>query len=130
LLIGYANNASLSNLPNADTYYVSIEEENLMSSLPPPILYVSGTPLQLVSSARYLGIELTQDLSWSLHISHLCAKAMQATYWILLYHHFYKHANTDCLTLDLLQLIKYCIIFIINQNKLFIISVRREQRVT
>jgi hypothetical protein len=46
-------------------------------SLPPPILYVSGTPLQRVPSVRYLGIELTQDLSWSLHISHLCAKARQ-----------------------------------------------------
>ena len=70
------------------------------SSLPPPILYVSGTPLQRVTSVRYLGVELTQDLSWSLHISHLCAKAWQLIG--LLYRRFYKHANTA----TLLQLYK------------------------
>ena len=70
------------------------------SSLPPPILYVSGTPLQCVTSVRYLGVELTQDLSWSLHVSHLCAKARQLIG--LLYRRFYKHANTA----TLLQLYK------------------------
>ena len=65
------------------------------SSLPPPILYVSGTPLQRVTSVRYLGVELTQDLSWSLHVSHLCAKARQ--FIGLLYRRFYKHANTATL---------------------------------
>ena len=70
------------------------------SSLPPPILYVSGTPLQRVTSVRYLGVELTQDLSWSLHVSHLCAKARQLIG--LLYRRFYKHANTA----TLLQLYK------------------------
>ena len=69
------------------------------SSLPPPILYVSAT-LQRVTSVRYLGVELTQDLSWSLHISHLCAKAWQLIG--LLYRRFYKHANTA----TLLQLYK------------------------
>ena len=70
------------------------------SSLPPPILYVSGSPLQRVTSVRYLGVELTQDLSWSLHASHLCAKARQLIG--LLYRRFYKHANTA----TLLQLYK------------------------
>ena len=87
-LIRYAGNASLSNLPNM------LVSRKRTSSLPPPILYVSGTPLQHVTSVRYLGVELTQDLSWSLHISarppmyswsHLCAKLeSQADYWITL----------------------------------------------
>ena len=46
-------------------------------------------------SVRYLGIELISDLSWSSHISHLCAKARQLVG--LLYRRFYKHASTSIL---------------------------------
>ena len=54
------------------------------SSLPPPILYVSGTPLQRVTSVRYLGVELTQDLSWSLHVAILLMCQSQTAYWVTL----------------------------------------------
>ena len=64
-------------------------------SIPPPILYVSEIPLQLVSSVRYLGIQLNSDLSWSPHITNLCTKARQLVG--LLYCRFYKHANTSTL---------------------------------
>ena len=69
-------------------------------SIPPPILYVSEIPLQLVSSVRYLGFQLNSDLSWSPHITNLCTKARQLVG--LLYRRFYKHANTS----TLLQLYK------------------------
>ena len=69
-------------------------------SIPPPILYVSEIPLQLVSSVRYLGVQLNSDLSWSPHITNLCTKARQLVG--LLYRRFYKHANTS----TLLQLYK------------------------
>ena len=64
-------------------------------SIPPPILYVSGTPLLSVSSVRYLGVQLNSDLSWSPHISNLCAKARRLVG--VLYRRFYKHANTSTL---------------------------------
>ena len=77
--------------------HIGIKEENLQ---PSSTHSVSGTPLQRVISVRYLGVKLTQDLSWSLHVSHLCAKARQLIG--LLYRRFYKHANTA----TLLQLYK------------------------
>ena len=64
-------------------------------SIPPPILYVSGTPLLSVSSVRYLRVQLNSDLSWSPHISNLCAKARRLVG--VLYRQFYKHVNTSTL---------------------------------
>ena len=79
--------------------YITLATKNTCT-IPPPILYVSGTPLHLVSSVRYLGIQLNSDLSWSCHTSNLCNKAGQLVG--LLYRWFYKHANTS----TLLQLYK------------------------
>ena len=69
-------------------------------SLPPPILYILEAPLQQMTSVRYLGIQINSDLSWSPHVTNLCAKTRRLVG--LLYRRFYKHASTT----TLLQLYK------------------------
>ena len=38
-------------------------------------LTINGSPIQQVSSFTYLGVTLSQDLSWGLHIDKVCLKA-------------------------------------------------------
>ena len=44
--------------------------------------YLHGEQLQQVSSAKYLGVELTNDLSWNNHISSITAKAHKTSAFI------------------------------------------------
>ena len=67
---------------------------------PPPPIIVQDTPLSLVDSVKYLGIQINSDLSWSPHVANLCNKVRRLIG--LLYCRFYKH--TDSTTL--LQLYK------------------------
>ncbi|KAF7708963.1 hypothetical protein HF521_018020, partial [Silurus meridionalis] len=41
---------------------------------------ISGTPMKRVDSFRYLGVHITQDLSWSCHTNTLVKKAQQRLY--------------------------------------------------
>ncbi|KAI5616827.1 gastrula zinc finger protein XlCGF28.1-like [Silurus asotus] len=43
-------------------------------------LNICGTPVKRVDSFRYLGVHITQDLSWSCHINTLVKKARQRLY--------------------------------------------------
>ncbi|KAI5607797.1 gastrula zinc finger protein XlCGF28.1-like [Silurus asotus] len=43
-------------------------------------LNIYGTPVERVDSFRYLGVHITQDLSWSCHINTLVKKARQRLY--------------------------------------------------
>ncbi|KAK0142349.1 hypothetical protein N1851_019870 [Merluccius polli] len=45
-------------------------------------LIISGEPVERVPSFKYLGVHLTQDLSWSLHMGHLVSKARQRLYFL------------------------------------------------
>ncbi len=78
--------------------HVNSKEEDLQHASIHSLCF--RNPIQLVSSVRYLGIQLNSDLSWSPHITNLCTKARQLVG--LLYRRFYKHANTS----TLLQLYK------------------------
>ncbi|KAK3516097.1 hypothetical protein QTP70_005428 [Hemibagrus guttatus] len=40
-------------------------------------LIINGTPVERVDSFQYLGIHITQDLSWSCHVNTLVKKAWQ-----------------------------------------------------
>ena len=69
-------------------------------SVQPPTLMVDECPLTLVSSVKYLGIQINSDLSWSPHVANLCTKTRKLIG--LLYRRFYKSADTK----TLLQLYK------------------------
>ncbi|KAK3510357.1 hypothetical protein QTP70_004934 [Hemibagrus guttatus] len=43
-------------------------------------LIINGTPVEKVDSFQYLGVHITQDLSWSCHINTLVKKARQHLY--------------------------------------------------
>ncbi|KAK3506752.1 hypothetical protein QTP70_023749 [Hemibagrus guttatus] len=43
-------------------------------------LIINGTPVERVDSFWYLGVHITQDLSWSFHINTLVKKAWQCLY--------------------------------------------------
>ena len=90
---------SLLSLQPAKCFYVVISRKRSTKSPPPPII-VQDTPLSLVDSVKYLGIQINSDLSWSPHVANRCNKVRRLIG--LLYCRFYKH--TDSTTL--LQLYK------------------------
>lgn len=45
-------------------------------------LNINGTPVERVDSLRYLGVYITQDLSWSCHINTRVKKARQHLYYL------------------------------------------------
>ncbi|TKS65262.1 putative RNA-directed DNA polymerase from transposon X-element [Collichthys lucidus] len=49
--------------------------------LPPP-LHIGGTAVEVVSSLRYLGVNITNDLTWSTNTSYLVRKAHQRLYFL------------------------------------------------
>ena len=64
--------------------FISLKSSSSFSSL--PLLSLNGSSLELVSSFRYLGVLITSNLSWSLHIQSICRKSRKI---LGLFHHFY-----------------------------------------
>ncbi len=47
---------------------------------PYSLLMISGTPVERVSSFKYLGVNISEDLTWTTHIQTLVKKARQRLY--------------------------------------------------
>ena len=62
-------------------------------SISPSILILNNAPLKRVNSYKYLGILISSDLMWSLHISSICSKTRRLTG--MLYRQFYKHSSPN-----------------------------------
>jgi hypothetical protein len=97
VIVSWINSALLSLQPAKCCYMLISRKKN---HLPPPCITVEGTPLALVSSVKYLGLQIHSDLSWSPHVANLCIKARRLIG--LLYRRFGKHADL----VTLLQLYK------------------------
>ena len=76
----------------------------LNPTLPPTDLQLNGIPLQRVETYKYLGLLLSNNLSWSAHISSVCNKARQVLG--LLYRRFYSSTNPDALKQLYLSLVR------------------------
>ena len=64
-------------------------------SIPDEPLILTDLPLQKVDAFKYLGVLLSQELSWSPHVQVICSKAKELLG--LLYRKFYGCSNTDTL---------------------------------
>ena len=73
-------------------------------TLPNTPLLLSNYPFQRVFCYKYLGLLLTDNLSWSHHISSCCSKARQVLG--LLYRRFYSFSNQETLKQLYLSLVR------------------------
>ena len=80
---------------NANKCKLMLTTKKKANSLQPPQLTLNGTALNRVYSYKYLGITITSNLSWSLHISNCCNKTRR--FIGLSYRCFYQHASSSAL---------------------------------
>ena len=73
--------------------FISPKPSSFFSSF--PLLCLNGSSLELVSSYKYLGVLISSNLSWSLHIDSICRKSRQILG--LLFRHFYRHSSPSAL---------------------------------
>ena len=73
--------------------FISLKPSSFFSSF--PLLCLNGSSLELVSSYKYLGVLISSNLSWSLHIDSICRKSRQILG--LLFRHFYRHSSPSAL---------------------------------
>ena len=75
-----------------------------------PPLQINRNDLQCVTEFRYLGVILTQSLSWSRHISSICSKSQKILG--LIFRHFYKHSSPETIirlhTFLVRPILEYC----------------------
>ena len=72
---------------------ISRKSPTFLASLLP--LCLNNSQLDLVTSLKYLGIIISSNLSWSLHIQSICSKARQIIG--VIYRSFYQHASPQTL---------------------------------
>jgi hypothetical protein len=65
------------------------------NSLSPPWLYLNSTELVQVHSYKYLGVTITNTLSWQPHITAKCKKARKLIG--MMYRNLYKHCSQTTL---------------------------------
>ena len=81
------------NVKKCKTMLISRKMVSLVSSLPP--ISLQSCPLDKVLSYKYLGVLIAADLSWSGHVTTVCAKARRQLGY--LYRKFYNHVTSNTL---------------------------------
>ena len=57
-------------------------------------IWVNGSKIEVVTTFRYLGVNISDDLSWQPHINYLCSRAKQRLGFI---YRTFTQANVQCL---------------------------------
>ena len=83
------------NLNPSKCKYMLISRKKIPSTPEGPFL-LGNRPLQRVDIFKYIGILLSQDMSWSPQVQTICSKAKKILR--LLYQKFYECSSTDALT--------------------------------
>ena len=73
-------------------------------AVPSPTMLLYGQPMEWVTNYKYLGVLLTEELSWSLHIEKISCKTRRLVG--MLYRRFYRWATPSALTRLYLCLIR------------------------
>ena len=89
-LCTWTNNNLLTYNTNKCKYMVISRKKQ--PSLPSMPLNVNNSPMEMVSSYKYLGVWLTSSLDWSKQVTSVCKKARQHVG--ILYRKFYGHSNS------------------------------------
>ncbi len=64
------------------------------SSIEPPAIILNGLPIERVSQFKYLGVRISYDLSWSLHVGKICAMGRRLVG--LLHRRFHAADTSTC----------------------------------
>ena len=73
-------------------------------ALPPQAVMLFNQPMLRVSTYKYLGVIISDDLSWALHIEEITSKARKLVG--MLYRNFYRWSSSDALLKLYLSLIR------------------------
>ena len=73
--------------------FISLKSPSCLSSV--SSLYLNDSPLKLVSSYKYLGVLLSSNVSWSLHIRQICSKCRKLIGFLFRY--FYRFSSPTVL---------------------------------
>ena len=71
---------------------ISRKRETTLPSLP---LTLNGSVMERVETFKYLGVHISQNLSWSTHVKYICTKAKRILG--LLYRKFYNHITSEAM---------------------------------
>ena len=74
-------------------------------ALPPQAVMLFNQPMLRVSTYKYLGVIIPDDLSWALHIEEITSKARKLVGIYMLYRNFYRWSSSDALLKLYLSLI-------------------------
>jgi len=64
---------------------------------------LDGLPLEKVQSYKYLGVQISSNLSWGNDVSNICSRTKK--HMGMLYRYFYRDADIDSNTLRMLYTI-------------------------
>jgi len=81
------NNWSHLNLMNINTKKTKEMLLGAIRNHPPPILELDGQSIERVNSYKLLGLHVTAQLKWNLHVNTICSKAAQRLHFLKLLKH-------------------------------------------
>ena len=85
-----STNKMTFNTSKCKSMLISRKKTHCLSTTP---LHLNGSPLETVSTFKYLGVLVSSSLQWSPHIQEVCNKARKIIG--ILYRQYYQHSNPN-----------------------------------